>query len=147
MITYNEALENPELMIKYKDDLKNINIFRYPWRSVFSKHTYLYRKFSDRFDEMHGWAIAYALRRDPTLVLDLKNHLHKIHKLNVSWVLQRRPELSLCLKYRGDPDKVEAAYYVGYPHELDNLNNEEKREILKRIIELLKKHLLVQSSN
>ena len=164
MITWKEAYENPELMIKYKDDLKDVGIFKNPWYAIFRRHPYLYREFSDRFDEMGGWDIRIALGRDPTLVLDLKNHLYKLdrvdmslilrevpalaldlkdylHKLNEtddSWLSDYLPGLSLCLKYRDYPDRAEVAYYVGYPHELNNLNKEEKREMGKRIIEFLK---------
>ena len=137
-ITWEEAYENPELMIKYKDYLTDEKIFRYPWFQVFRKHPYLYREFSDRFYERNGWAVAYALGGDPALVLDLKNHLHKIHKTDISWVLYHHPKLSLCLKYRDDVDRIDAAYYIGYPHELDGLDKEEKREMGKRIIELLR---------
>ena len=164
MITPEEARKNPELMIKYKDDLKNIKIFKHPWYWVFEKHPYLYREFSNRFDEMDGWDISHALRATPALipdfkdylhkmggadvshivrggpilVLDLKNHLHKMGGADIGRLLRRRPELSLCIKYKDDPDKAEASYYVAYPHELNNLNKEEKREMSKRIMELLR---------
>ena len=164
VISWREALENPELMIKHKDDIKDEVIFKEPWHSVFSKYPYLYRKFSDRFDDMHGWAIACALMKDPTLVSDLKDYLHKmdrtdisltlgdnptlipdlrdyIHKMSgpaIDHLLGRRPELSLCLKYRYDPNRVEAAYYITFPHRLGNPNKEEKREIAKRIMEILR---------
>jgi hypothetical protein len=138
VITWREAYENPELMIKYKDYLIDEKIFMGTWSQVFHRYPYLYREFSDRFYEMRGVDIAHALRDDPTLVSDLKNHLHKIHKTSINWALSHRPELSLCMKYRDNPDMAEAAYYIGYPHELDDLNKEEKREMSKRIIELLK---------
>ena len=164
MITAKHALKNPGLMIKHKDDLKGVEIFNLPWYRVFEKHPYLYREFSDRFDEMDWLDIAYALRSDPTLVLDLKNqisglsgreishavrnnpalvlflkdYLYKINGREVDfWLSGISPELSLCIKHRNNPDKVEAAYYVLFPHKLNSLNNEEKREIGKRIIELL----------
>ena len=142
MITWEEAFENPELMIKYKDDLKDVEIFRDPWYAVFHRHPYLYREFSDRFDEMNEMDTAYAVRDDPTLVLDLKNLLRKVSGGYFKWVLQRRPELSLCMKYKDDMDKLEAVYYITFPHELDDLNNEEKREILKKIMELLREEKL-----
>ena len=164
MITVKQAMENPELMIKHRDKFKNIEIFKDPWYIVFWKHPYLYREFPDRFDEMDGWDvsralmmdptlisdlkdylykmdrmdIAYTLRDAPTLVLVLKDYLHKMDRWTTDYLLEGRPGLSLCLKYRYDPDKLEAAYYVGYPHELINLNNEEKREMSKRIMELLR---------
>ena len=138
MINWKEVSENPEVMIKHKEDLKNERIFRDPWYHVFDRHPYLYREFSDRFDEMDGTDVAYALRDDPTLVLDLKNLLHKVSGGYFKWVLYLRPELSLCIKYKDDPDKVEAAYYIGYPHKLDDLNKEEKREMSERIMELLR---------
>ena len=137
MITWKEALENPELMIKYKDDLKDVKIFDPPWYLVFEGYPCLYREFSDRFDEMDGEDVSYALRDDPTLVSDLKEYLYKIERWSVTWLLRRCPELSLCIKYRDYPDKAEAAYYVLFPHELDNLNKKEKREIGKRIMEFL----------
>ena len=163
MITPEEALENPELMIRYKEDLKNIKFFKSPWYDIFRKHPYLYREFSDRFDEMGAVDVAFALRDDPTLVLDLKDHLHKMAGWDISralrdnpvlvlgfkdhlysmstfdanGVLETHPELSLCMKYRDYPDKIEAAYYIGYPHKLDDLNKEEKREILKKTLGLL----------
>jgi len=165
MIDWKEALENPELMIKYKDDLKDIKIFDPPWYLVFEGHPCLYREFSDRFDEMDGEDVSYALRDDPTLALDLKDYLYKmdgwgvaralratpilvpdfkeyLHKMDnfdADGVLEIHPELSLCIKYRDYPDKAEAAYYVLFPHELDNLNKKEKREMGKRIMEILKK--------
>ena len=164
MITSGQAMKNPELMIKYKDRFKNVGIFKDPWRWVFHRHPYLYREFSDRFDEMGGPVVACALRDDPTLISDLKNHLcnldgwgvfhavrcdptltlifkyylHKMGGLASEWLEDHCPELSLCIKYRDDPDKVEAAYYVLFPHKLDDLNNEEKREAGKKIIELLR---------
>jgi hypothetical protein len=164
MITPKEAMESPELMIKHKDMFKNIKIFRYPWHDVFHRHPHLYREFSDRFDEMTRAGIYIALRDDPTLVSDLKDHLHiligidiasavrevpalvlglknylhKIDEEHLNWLSDYLPGLSLCLKYKDDPDKVEAAYYIGHPHKLDNLNKEEKREIGKKIIEFLK---------
>ena len=164
MITWAEAGENPELMIKHKDDLKDVKLFREPWHVVFSKYPHLYREFSDRFDEMNGWAVACALMKDPTLVLDLKNYLHKmgrvdlvsalrevpalapgmkeyLHKMewaDTKWLLKIHPKLSLCIKYKDNPDKIEAAYYIGYPHKLDGLGKEEKREMSERILELLK---------
>ena len=164
MITHNEALENPELMIKYKDDLKDVEIFEYPWYGIFRIHPHLYREFSDRFDEMSGWDIACALRddptlmsdlkdyldrmngadiataleHDPTLVLDLKEYLHKMGGWTIGRLLGSHPGLSLCLKYLNDPDKVEAAYYILFPHRLGNPNKEEKREIAKRIMEILR---------
>jgi hypothetical protein len=164
MITPGEAHKNPELMIKYKDDLKDIRIFDHPWYSIFWRHPYLFREFPDRFDELGGWTIsyvlehdpalvlglkeylhrmsewdiAYTLRKGPALILGLKDHLHILEEVHSNWVLQHRPEVSLCLKHRNNPDKIEAAYYVAYPHELDNLNKEEKREMSERIIELLK---------
>ena len=138
MITWEEAFENPELMIKYKDKFKNVEIFSYPWYEVFRQYPYLYREFSDRFDEL-GWLdIACALRDDFTLVLDLKKYLHKMSEEYIGLVVDYRPEMSLCMKYREYPDKVEAAYYITFPHEVNNLNNEEKREILKKTMELLK---------
>ena len=165
MITPEEVYENPELMIKYKDDLKEVKIFKDPWRDVFHKHPYLYREFSDRFDEMDrvgvacailddptlilelkdhlykltGKNISYVLKHDPTLVLGLKNYLHKIDEVGVDWLLYFHPNLSLYLKYRDDVDKIEAAYYIRYSQELDDLNKEEKREISKKIIEFLGK--------
>ena len=164
MITVKQAMENPELMIKYKEYLKNVEIFKEPWYDVFWKHPYLYREFSDRFDEMGGediycalvddptlisdlkdylhkmggLGVACVLRDAPTLILDLKNQLHKIERWSATWLLRRCPKLSLCLKYLNDPDKVEAAYYIGYPHKLDDLNKEEKREMSERIMELLR---------
>ena len=164
MITVKQAMETPELMIKHKDDLKNERIFEDPWYWVFWKHPYLYREFSDRFDKMDGWDVAYALRDDPTLISDLKDYLHKmdradishalrdnptlipyfkdylhkIQKKDVGWVLLECPELFLCLKHKDNPDKAEAAYYITFPHRLDDLNKEEKREMVKRIIELLR---------
>ena len=138
MIDWEEALENPELMIKHKEDLKNIELFREPWHKIFSRYPYLYREFSDRFNEMGGVGAAYVLVNDPSLVLDLKNRLHNIYSETAGWVAGWRPELSLCLKYKDNPDKAEAAYYIGYPHELDNLNKEERREMSKRIIEILR---------
>ena len=164
MITWEEACENPEWMIKHKNDLKNIKIFGYPWYRIFRQYPYLYREFSDRFDEMGGediycalvddptlisdlkdylhkmggLGVACVLRDAPTLILDLKNQLHKIERWSATWLLRRCPKLSLCLKYLNDPDKVEAAYYIGYPHKLDDLNNEERREMGKRIMELLR---------
>ena len=164
MITYNEALENPELMIKYKDDLKNIEIFGGPWYWVFWKHPYLYREFLYRCDEMSsvdiscalkydptlvsdledylhkmgGINIAYALKHSPTLTPDLKNYLYKMDKTDSGWLLGFCPELSLCIKYKDDPNRIGAACYVTFPHKLDNLNKEEKREMSKRIMELLR---------
>jgi tRNA-dihydrouridine synthase len=137
MITAKQAMENPELMIKHKASLKDEEIFEEPWCDVFQKYPYLYREFSDRFDEMDGMDIACALGDDPTLVLDLKNHLHKMSEEHLNWVLYPHPKLSLCMKYREYPDKAEAAYYITFPHELDNLNDEEKREMSKKIMELL----------
>jgi hypothetical protein len=137
MITPGEARENPELMIKYKEDLKNIKIFEAPWYRVFWRYPYLYREFPDRFDEMDGTDISHALRDDPTLVLDLKNYLHKMDKIDIDWVLEDRPEMSLCMKYRDDVDRIDTAYYIGYPHKLDGLDKEEKREILKKTMEFL----------
>ena len=164
MISWKEALENPELMINHKDDIKDEKIFDFPWYKIFHKYPYLYREFSDRFDEMGGWDVSRALRSDPTLISDLKDYLHKMDggavgwvvrevpalvpdlkeylhkpsKIIVDWLMRFRPELSLCMKYRDNPDKVEAACYVLFPHRLDDLNKEEKREMAKRIIELLK---------
>jgi hypothetical protein len=138
MITCDEALKNPELMIKYKEDLKNIKIFRDPWYRVFWRYPYLYREFSDRFDEMVGWDVHNALIDDPTLALDLRDYLYILEEAHSNWVLRHHPELSLCLKYKDHPDRAEVAYYVGYPHALDNLDKEEKREMSKRIIELLR---------
>ena len=164
MITWEEAYENPELMIKHKDNLKNERIFDYPWYPIFHEYLYLYREFSDRFDEMggrdiacalindptlmsdlkdyldrmNGADIATALEHDPTLVLDLKEYLHKMNGWDVKWLVEFLPEMSLCMKYRGDPNKAEAAYYIGYPHKLDDLNKEEKREMSERIMELLR---------
>ena len=163
MITVKQALKNPELMIKYKDRFKNIKVFKNPWLWVFINHPHLYREFSDRFDEMDGVGVTFALRDDPTLapdlkdylykmsgtdiaatlgdtptlVLDFKDHLHKIERWNVVGLLEVHPKLSLCMKYRDHPDKIEALHYVGHPHESDNLNKEEKREMGKKIIELL----------
>ena len=138
MITVKQVLVNPEVMIKHKDNLKNIQIFLPPWYGVFRQYPYLYREFSDRFDEMDWLDIACALRDDPTLISDLKNHLCNLNGWDIKWLLERCPKLSLCMRYRGDPNKVEAAYYVGYPHELNNLNKEEKREMSKRIMEFLR---------
>ena len=164
MITVKQVLVNPEVMIKHKDNLKNIQIFLPPWYGVFRQYPYLYREFSDRFDEMDWLDIACALRDDPTLISDLKNHLcnldgwgvfhavrcdptltlifkyylHKMGGLASEWLEDHCPELSLCIKHKDDPDKVEAAYYVLFPHKLDDLNNEEKREAGKKIIELLR---------
>ena len=164
MITPEEAYENPELMIKYKDDLKDINIFRHPWYAIFRRYPYLYREFSDRFDElggvgvsfalmndltlisdlkdylhkMCGWDISNVVRNGPILILDLRDYLHKLDDMEADWLLKGRPEVSLCLKHRNNPDKVEAAYYVPFPRKLDGLDNEEKREMSERIIELLK---------
>ena len=137
MITRDEALKNPELMIKHKDDLKDEEIFKNPWYWAFDRYPYLYREFSDRFDEMDGWDISCALVDDSTLVLDLKNHLHKINEEHLLWLSKHRPELSLCMKYCNNPDKAEAAYYVLFPHKLNNLNKEEKRKILKKTMEFL----------
>ena len=164
MIDWKEAGENPELMIKHKDDLKDVEIFNFPWYLVFHKYPYLYREFSDRFDEIDGWNISRALMNDPTLISDLKDYLHKMDRMDISltlrevpalvlglkeylhkmdrWttdhMLENCPELSLCIKYGDDPDKLEAAYYITFPHKLDNLNKEEKREMSKRIMELLR---------
>ena len=164
MIAVNHALKNPGLMIKHKDDLKDVEIFGYPWYHVFERHPYLYREFSDRFDEMSEWNIFRALTNDPTLILNLKDYLHKmgetdtsltlreapaltpgmeeyLHKIDgwaMGHLLGSHPELSLCIKHRNNPDKVEAAYYITFPHELNNINKEEKREMSKRIIELLR---------
>ena len=164
MITWKEAFENPELMIKYKEELKDEAIFTRPWCWVFWEYPYLYREFSDRFDKMDGVTIANAVRDDPTLVSDLKDYLHKLNQFNIVYILRDvpalalglknqlhkihkapadrlsgfRPDLSLCLKYRDDVDKIEAAYYIGHPHELDDLNKEEKREILKKTLGLLR---------
>ena len=139
MITWEEAYKNPELMIKHKNDLRDEMIFGSPWSKVFEKYPYLYREFSDRFNELGGVGIACALINDPTLVLDLKDYLYnKMSREIVSWVLRYHPKLSLCLEYRDNVDEVEAAYYITFPHKLNNLNNEEKREMGKRIIELLK---------
>ena len=164
MITAKQVLKNPGLIIKYKDMFKNVEIFKEPWYWVFEKHPYLYREFSDRLDEVGNWDIRDALGHDPTLALDFKDHLHKLdmtdishavrdapalvldfkdylHKLDkiyVSWLLRECPELSLCIKYKDDPNKVEAAYYITFPHELINMNKEEKREMSKRIMELLR---------
>jgi hypothetical protein len=164
MITWEEARENPELMIKHKDNLKNERIFEAPWYAIFWRHPYLFREFSDRFDEMGGRDISRALTNDPTLVLDIKDYLHKMGESDVAcalvytpalvlelrdylhkmdrWTIGRllgsHPELSLCIKYKDDPDKLEAAYYITFPHKLDNLNKEEKREMSKRIMELLR---------
>ena len=167
MFIWEEALKNPEIMIKHKDDLKGVEIFLPPWHAIFSRYPYLYREFSDRFDEMDGVSVTFALLADPTLTSDLKDHLHKmsgedvaaatlrkgptlilglkdhLHKLGdlgIAWLEDHRlhPELSLYLKYKDDPDKIEAAYYVTFPHELDNLNKEEKRKMGKKIIEFLK---------
>ena len=165
MIAVNHALKNPGLMIKHKDDLKDVEIFGYPWRSVFSKYPYLYREFSDRFDDMHYMNIAYVLGDDPTLFLELKNRISRmcgreishtvrnspalvlvlkdyLYKMRGSdidlWLSGVSPELSLCIKHRNNPDKVEAAYYVLFPHKLNGLDKEEKREMGKRIIELLR---------
>ena len=164
MITPKEAMENPELMIKHKDDLKDVEIFKYPsWYRVFEKYPYLYREFSDRFDEMDGEYMYCALVDDPTLISDLKEYLHKmsgeyvslalredpamilyfkdyLHKMGYmdeDWLVDDRPEMFLCIKYKDNPDKAEAAYYIGYPHKLDDLNDEEEREMGKRITELL----------
>ena len=137
MISWEKACEEPELMITHKDDLKNEAIFKEPWYGVFRKNPHLYREFSDRFDEMDGIDIACALRDDPTLTPDLKNQLHKMDRIDIGWLLGFCPEMSLCMKYKGDPDKFEAAYYVLFPHQLDSLNKEEKREMSKRIMELL----------
>ena len=164
MITAKQAMENPGLMIRYKEYLKNVEIFRYSWYDVFQKYPYLYREFSYRFDEMDeidvafalindptlvsdlknhlhnlsGWGVSHAVKAVPALVLDLKNHLHKIRGSDINWLGGHRPELSLCMKYREYPDKAEAAYYIGYPHKLDGLGKEEKREMSERILELLK---------
>ena len=164
MIDWEEALENPEWMIKYKDYLIDEKIFKDPWCDVFYQYPYLYREFSYRFDEMDGIDIACAIFEDLTMISELKEHLHKLtkdgiahlvehipslildlrdylHKMSeeyVDWLLRRRPELSLCIKYKDDPNKVEAAYYITFPHELINMNKEEKREMGKRIIELLR---------
>ena len=105
---------------------------------VFRRYPYLYREFSDRFDEMDGIDIACALEHDPALVLGLKDHLHKIGRWDVKWLLEFLPEMSLCMKYRGDPDKAEAAYYITFLHKLDDLNKEEKRKILKKTLEILR---------
>ena len=165
MIEWEEALENPELMIKYKDMFKNTKIFDPPWYEVFEEHPYLYREFSDRFDEMSGWDLACALREDPTLisdlkeylhkmdgwgvaralrggptlVLDLKNHLYKMNIWDIDWLLRGCPELSLCIKYRGSLNGVEVAYYITFPHKLGDLDKEEKRKMSKRIMEILKR--------
>ena len=165
MISWKEASKDPELMIKYKDDLKNEVIFREPWHVVFWEHPHLYREFSDRFNEMNGWAITCALGRDPTLIsdlkdylpkmgsldithtlrdtptliLDFKDYLHKMDWMDMMWLLKVHPKLFLCVKYKDNPDKVEAAYYIGHSHELNNLNKKEKREMGKRIMEILKK--------
>ena len=96
---------------------------------------------SDLKNHLHvlsGWEISRAVRDIPALILGLKNHLHRLSVGYFNWVLRRHPELSLCIKYWEDVDKVEAAYYIGYPHELDNLNKEEKREMSKKIMELLR---------
>ena len=138
MITAKQAMENPELMIKHKASLKNIKIFKEPWYGVFQKYPYLYREFSDRVDETGGWDISCALRDNPTMILDLKDHLYKLDKMNVGWILYYHPELSLCMKYRNDLDKFEAAYYILFPNKLDDLNREEKREMSKRIMEILR---------
>jgi hypothetical protein len=138
MITAKQARETPELMIKHKEDLKNIKIFEVPWYRVFWRYPYLYREFSDRFDEMVGWDVSRALTNDPTLVLDLKNYLHKMDKIDIDWVLEDRPEMSLCMKYRDDVDRIDAAYYITFPHELDGLDKEEKRKMGKKIIEFLR---------
>jgi hypothetical protein len=135
MFTWKEARENPELMIKYKDDLKDVEIFKDPWTWVFINHPHLYREFLDRAEEMGEWEIHNALFTDPTLVLDLKEYLYRLDEEHANWNLT---EVSLCLKHRDNPDKFEAAYYITFPYKLDNLNNEEKREMGKRIIELLK---------
>ena len=86
---------------------------------------------------MVGWDVSRALTNDPTLVLDLKNYLHKMDKIDIDWVLEDRPEMSLCMKYRDDVDRIDTAYYIGYPHKLDGLDKEEKREILKKTMEFL----------
>ena len=138
MITAKQAMGNPELMIKYKDRFKNIEIFLHPWYHVFMKYPYLYREFSDRYNDMYEWTIAFALGQDPTLVSDLKDYLHKIDKKSVDWLLENCPELSLCMKHRDNPDKIETAHYILFPHKLNNLNNEEKREMGKKVIEFLK---------
>ena len=138
MLSIKQAMENPELMIKYKDRFKNVEIFLHPWYVVFRKHPYLYREFSDRFDEMDGSDIACALRDDPTLVLDLRDYLHKIGGEDIKWLSWNCPEMSLCMEYRGDLDKVEAAYYITFPRKLDDLNNKEKRKILKKTLGLLR---------
>ena len=138
MITAKQATGNPELMIKYKDRLKNIKIFEDPWRWVFINHPHLYREFSDRYDEMNSIDIYIVLEYDSTLVLDLKNHLHKVNEDHFGWILLHDPELCLCMKYCNNPNKVEAAYYITFPHRLDDLNKEEKREMAKRIIDILR---------
>jgi hypothetical protein len=138
MITPKEAMESPELMIKHKEDLKDERIFDLPWYRVFEKHPYLYREFSDRFDEMWGWDVHVALNSDPTLILDLKEYLYKPSRFNSKWTAHCPPELSLCIKYKDDVDKFEAAYYITFPYKLDGLDKEERREMSKRIIELLK---------
>ena len=164
MITVKQAMENPELMIKHRDKFKNIEIFKDPWYIVFWKHPYLYREFPDRFDEMDGWDVSRALMMDPTLIsdlkdylhkmcgreishivrngptliLDLKNHLYKMSRQDIDFWLDDSPELSLCIKHKDDPDKVEAAYYILFPDRLISTNKEEKREIAKRIMEILR---------
>ena len=138
MITVRQALENPELMIRYKEDLKNEEIFKEPWYVVFRKYSYLYGEFSDRFDELDEMDVAFALRDDPTLVLDLKDQLYKLKEGYFNWVLYRCPKLSLCMKYEYYPSRLEAAYYILFPDKLNNLNKEEKRKMSKRIIEILK---------
>jgi hypothetical protein len=144
MITVGQAMENPELVIKHKDKFKNIKLFEEPWYVVFQKYPYLYREFPDKFNEMIGSDIACAVGYDPTMILDLKEYLHKMGiwdamgRRDIDWVMDHRPEMSLCMKYREYPDKVEAAYYITFPHELNNLNNEEKREMGKKVIEFLK---------
>ena len=138
MITWEEVLENLELRIKQEEDPVGKRMFGHPWYHVFRNHPHLYREFSDRFDEMDGNDIAFALRDDLTLVLDLKEYLYRLDGRELGWLLKYLPEISLCLKYKDNPDKAEAAYYILFPHELDDLNKEEKRKIGRRIIELLK---------
>ena len=138
MITVKQAMEDPELMIKYKEELKDIEIFKDPWYAIFRRHPYLYREFSDRFDETDGWDVSCALRDDPAMILDLKNHLHKMDRFDTYWLSTNCPNLSLCMKHIDNPDKIETAYYIGYPHELNNLNKEERRKMGKKIIEFLR---------
>ena len=138
MITPGDAFENPELMIKHKDDIKDEAIFDIPWCWVFWKHPYLYGEFSDRFDETARVDIYLALRENPRLVLDFKYYLHKINRWDIAGLMEKHPELSLCLKHKDNPDKIGAAYYILFPDKLNNLNKEEKREMSKRIMELLR---------